>query len=196
MDVDGDDVATDEENGDEEEEEEPNSMEVDGEGPSNSQRKKKPKLKPRKSQMNVENLDADEVDATSKDMEDAEKLRVGIKLHVDGMTFIREINDASDTVAELLGSKKRPEVIEAINFFMCARTHGMTKAQVCARPASFYAYFDLTCIRWVSRKCCILFGRKRLKTQTKRYALPLSTATVLSTWIHLSARRAGKQLNA
>ncbi|KIK68647.1 hypothetical protein GYMLUDRAFT_54247 [Collybiopsis luxurians FD-317 M1] len=124
MDVDDEDEeTTDEEEDDNEEddneEEDNDSMAVDDEGqPSSS------KPKPRKSQINLEAFNDDDAVKKLTSM-DTERLRLQKKYYSDALLFIRQIDDALGVLEQMLGSKNKSEVLEAIEFFKVAHDYGL-----------------------------------------------------------------------
>ncbi|KAJ7844392.1 non-SMC mitotic condensation complex subunit 1-domain-containing protein [Mycena olivaceomarginata] len=135
MDVDGDGGGdTDvEEDGDEEDEEEedPSAMSVDPEdGEEQTPKKKKrkaPKLKPRKSQIAVDMTD-EQVALETLETNQLLHLRLRKKYYAEALNFIRQIEGTMDIMENLLGSKNKPEVLEAIEFFRVAHEYKFTKA--------------------------------------------------------------------
>jgi len=140
MDVDDDEVSTDEEkdeeekhdNDEEDEEDEDQSMEVDGEEPQSpkpKKMKKRVKLKPRKSQINVVQMDAEAAVAAFEGQK-AAQLRLKKKFFVEALNFIRQLESASPTVMNLLGSMNKSEALEAISFFEFAHQYQLIGAEV------------------------------------------------------------------
>ncbi|KAJ8082013.1 condensin complex non-SMC subunit Cnd1 [Marasmius tenuissimus] len=142
MDVDEDAVPTDEEKDDEEErddddeeeeeeEDDDSSMEVDGEEPQSpkpKKTKKRAKLKPRKSQINVVQMDAEAAVAAFEGQK-AAQLRLKKKFFIEALNFIRQLEGASPTVMNLLGSTNKSEVLEAIRFFEKAHEYHLAGAE-------------------------------------------------------------------
>ncbi|KAL0578388.1 condensin complex non-SMC subunit Cnd1 [Marasmius crinis-equi] len=139
MDVDGEDVPTDEEkeedpptdDEDEGEQDGDDSMAVDGEEPTSpkpKKAKKKPKLKPRKSQINVVAMDAEAAIAALEGSK-ATQLRLKKKFFVEALKFIRYLEGSIDTLVALLGSTSKGEVLEAIRFFEVAHRYELTRAE-------------------------------------------------------------------
>ncbi|KAJ4490288.1 non-SMC mitotic condensation complex subunit 1-domain-containing protein [Lentinula aciculospora] len=125
MEVDEDEEPTNEEDEDEEDEEDV-SMVVDEEGqPSGSA--EKTKLKPRKSQLNLEAFNDDEAIRRLTSV-DTEKLRLQKKYYADGLDFIRQMEDAIVLLEQMLGSKNKAEVLEAMEFFRVAHEYRLTSA--------------------------------------------------------------------
>ncbi|KAF5389534.1 hypothetical protein D9757_004200 [Collybiopsis confluens] len=113
MDVDNEDgEATDQED----EDEEGDSMDVDNEGQPATTRSK---LKPRKSQINLEAFNDDEAVRKLTSVE-TDQLRIQKKKLSDGLYFIQQIEDALGLLEQMLGSKNKSEVLEAIEFFRVA----------------------------------------------------------------------------
>ncbi|KAJ7650604.1 non-SMC mitotic condensation complex subunit 1-domain-containing protein [Roridomyces roridus] len=130
MDVDGGD--TDKEEDPEEEEEEDDSMAVDSDGegiPKKKSKKKRPaKLKPRKSQIAVD-MTTEKVALDALETNTLLHLRLKKKYYVEALNFIRQIEGTMDTIERLLGSKSKPEVLEAIEFFRVAHDYKFPDAE-------------------------------------------------------------------
>ncbi|KAJ7914853.1 non-SMC mitotic condensation complex subunit 1-domain-containing protein [Mycena leptocephala] len=141
MDVDGEEEDggdTDvEEEGDadeeEEEEEDPSAMSVDPEGGEEQTPKKKkkkaPKLKPRKSQIAVD-MTSEQVALETLETNQLLHLRLRKKYYAEALNFIRQIEGTMEIMEKLLGSKNKPEVLEAIEFFRVAHEYKFVKADV------------------------------------------------------------------
>ncbi|KAJ6460387.1 non-SMC mitotic condensation complex subunit 1-domain-containing protein [Mycena vitilis] len=125
----------DEEEGEEEEEEEqdedPSAMSIDADGeeqtPKKKKKKKAPKLQPRKSQMAVDMTD-EQVALETLETNQLLHLRLRKKYYAEALNFIRQIEDTMDIMEKLLGSKNKPEVLEAIEFFRVAHEYKFAKA--------------------------------------------------------------------
>ncbi|KAJ3798640.1 non-SMC mitotic condensation complex subunit 1-domain-containing protein [Lentinula aff. detonsa] len=114
---------------DEEDEEtdEDSSMAVDEEGqPSGSA--KGNSLKPRKSQINLEAFNDDEAIQKLTSAE-TEKLRLQKKYYADGLDFIRQMEGAILLLEQMLGSKNKAEVLEAMEFFRVAHEYQLSTAE-------------------------------------------------------------------
>ncbi|KAM6490435.1 hypothetical protein JOM56_014108 [Amanita muscaria] len=57
-------------------------------------------------------------------------LRLRKKYYAEALNFIRQIEAAMDTVAQLLGSTNKPEVLESMRFFQTAQVYDFENAQV------------------------------------------------------------------
>jgi condensin complex subunit 1 len=132
MDVDEDaedqedeDEDEDEEGGDTEQEDE--TMSVDGDG-TGSQR---PPLRPRQSIIDVNALAEEQVAVASLQDQEYMRKKLARKYFREGIYFIELVEAAMDTIEKLLGSKSKPEVLEAIDFFRIAHTYHFGEAQVC-----------------------------------------------------------------
>ncbi|KAJ7756752.1 non-SMC mitotic condensation complex subunit 1-domain-containing protein [Mycena maculata] len=117
---------------DEEEEEDPSAMAVDGEGEEQEKtpkkkKKKAPKLKPRKSQIAVDMTD-EQVALETLETNQLLHLRLRKKYYAEALNFIRQIEGTMDTMEKLLGSKSKPEVLEAIEFFRVAHEYQFARA--------------------------------------------------------------------
>ena len=134
-----DDMDVDEENANErqtDEEEEGNETEDamdedDEENSGNRSRKKKSKVQPRKSQLDVVALSNEQAALAALEGTQVLHLRLRKKYYAEALNFIRQIIGAMDTMAKLLGSTNKPEVVEAIEFFRRAHEYQFDDAQVC-----------------------------------------------------------------
>ncbi|KAJ6577303.1 non-SMC mitotic condensation complex subunit 1-domain-containing protein [Mycena capillaripes] len=138
MDVDGEereggDTDVEEERDDEEEddeEEDPSAMSVDADGEEQTPKKKKkkaPKLQPRKSQIAVDMTD-EQVALETLETNQLLHLRLRKKYYAEALNFIRQIEGTMEIMEKLLGSKNKPEVLEAIEFFRVAHEYKFAKA--------------------------------------------------------------------
>jgi condensin complex subunit 1 len=146
MDVDGDgggDTEVEEGGDEEDDEEDPSAMSVDPEdGEEQTPKKKKrkaPKLKPRKSQIAVDMTD-EQVALETLETNQLLHLRLRKKYYAEALNFIRQIEGTMDIMENLLGSKNKPEVLEAIEFFRVAHEYKFTKADV-----SFFTFCSWVC---------------------------------------------------
>ncbi|CAK5268587.1 unnamed protein product, partial [Mycena citricolor] len=94
------------------------AMSVDGEDRP-TPKKKRPKLKPRKSQMTVDMTSEKAALEHLQTLQLIEK-RLDKRYHAEGLVFIRCLGDAVERIEVLLGSKNRAEVLEAIEFLRIA----------------------------------------------------------------------------
>ncbi|KAJ7211815.1 non-SMC mitotic condensation complex subunit 1-domain-containing protein [Mycena haematopus] len=134
MDVDGGETDVEEDGGDEDEDEEeeddPSAMAVDGSQPPQQKKPKKPrKLAPRKSQIAVDMTD-EQVALETLETNQLLHLRLRKKYYAEALNFIRQIEGTMDTMEKLLGSKNKPEVLEAIEFFRVAHEYKFSQAEV------------------------------------------------------------------
>ncbi|KAK0449831.1 non-SMC mitotic condensation complex subunit 1-domain-containing protein [Desarmillaria tabescens] len=132
----GDDEMDVEEDGDENESDaNDDAMSVDGEEgePQSRPRKKgkskkaskKTKRKPRQSQLNPDALEA----LRLMDEQEVKELRLTKKYYIEGMDFMRHIEEAMVVLCQLLGSTNKPEALEAIGFFQVAYQYKMRNAE-------------------------------------------------------------------
>lgn len=87
---------------------------------------KKPKRKPRQSQLNPDALEA----LRLMDEQEVKELRLTKKYYIEGMDFMRHIEEAMVVLCQLLGSTNKPEALEAIGFFQVAHQYKMRNAEV------------------------------------------------------------------
>ncbi|KAG7448874.1 uncharacterized protein BT62DRAFT_986013 [Guyanagaster necrorhizus] len=86
---------------------------------------KEPHRKPRQSQLNPDALEA----LRLMDEKEVKELRLTKKYYIEGMDFMRHIEDAMVVLCQLLGSTNKPEALEAIGFFQVAHQYKMRNAQ-------------------------------------------------------------------
>lgn len=136
MDVDGEaDELEDNDEGNDEgndtEEGEP-PMSVDGEenDASKEKSKKRSKLGPRKSQLDVAALSSEQEALAALQTDEILHLRLRKKYCVEALNFIRQIEGAMETMCNLLGSTNKPEVLEAMEFFRVAHEYKFSTAMV------------------------------------------------------------------
>lgn len=127
MDVDEDEEET--EKTDNEDEPAADAMSVDGANDDQPKKKKGKKLKPRKSQIDVTALSAEQA-ALMLDGNKIESLKLHKKYYVEALTFIRQIEGCMDMMGQLLGSTSKAEVLEAMEFFRIASEYKFDSAQV------------------------------------------------------------------
>ncbi|KAH7878618.1 non-SMC mitotic condensation complex subunit 1-domain-containing protein [Lentinula edodes] len=127
MEVDDEDEEPTDDEDENEDEGENTSMAVDEEGQLPSSTKKN-KLKPRKSQLNLEAFNDDEAIRKLTSV-DTEKLRLQKKYFADGLEFIRQMEGAIVLLVQMLGSKSKAEVLEAMEFFRVAHEYQLSTAE-------------------------------------------------------------------
>jgi condensin complex subunit 1 len=132
MDVDGE--AGEEEGGSEEEggdteTEEQGDMSVDEDNEEGSSSRKQ-KLKPRKSQININAITEEQQTLAEYDEKQLAFLKIRKRYCKDAINFIHQVECAMDVVVKLLGSKSKAEVLEAIDFFKTTHYFEMNGAQV------------------------------------------------------------------
>lgn len=139
---DDDSMDVDEESGDdaggdtEEDEPEMSVDEDEGSEATPKKPKKASKLKPRKSQLNVEALTQERAILATYDEHEITTLRLQKKYYSDALNFIGEIEAAMDPMCKLLGSTSKPEVLEVMEFFRVAHEYEFESAKV--RLFSFF----------------------------------------------------------
>ncbi|KAF7983455.1 hypothetical protein HWV62_21732 [Athelia sp. TMB] len=126
MDVDEDD--------DEEDDEDEEMKSEDGEPrtpkPKKSKKAKKSKLKPRKSELNMEALTNEQAALAALESNQLLHLRLRKKYYAEGLNFIRHIENAMDIMGQLLGSTNKAEVLEAMEFFRVAWEYQFDSAEI------------------------------------------------------------------
>ena len=125
-----------EDEGNETEEDQP-SMSVDEDGnetsPKQKSRKKRSRLGPRKSQLDVAALSNEQEALAALESNEILHLRLRKKYYVEALNFIRQIEGAMETMCNLLGSTNKPEVLESMEFFRVAYEYKFESALV--RPS-------------------------------------------------------------
>ena len=118
-------------------EDEPAQMSVDedeseDEGESSSRRKKKSqKLKPRKSQLDINaTLESSQAALAHYSSQEITQRRLQKKFCRDALTFIDEVERAMEPMMKLLGSTNKAEVLEVMDFFRVACEYGFESAKV------------------------------------------------------------------
>ncbi|KAG6852317.1 hypothetical protein C0991_000953 [Blastosporella zonata] len=133
MDVDGEEVDGEEEDkGGDTEEDEP-SMVVDGEDDESrtpKKAKKRSKLGPRKSQLNVAALSSEQEALAALEGDKILQLRLKKKYYAEALNFIRQIEGSMEIMGELLGSTHKSEVLEAIDFFRVSHEYHFESAKI------------------------------------------------------------------
>lgn len=122
----------DEAGGDTEEDE--MSVDEDDENatPRKSKSKKKAsKLKPRKSQIDIEALSKEQEVLATYDEQEIATLRLQKKYYTEGLTFIDQVESAMEPMCKLLGSTSKAEVLEVMDFFRIAHEYQFESAKVC-----------------------------------------------------------------
>lgn len=136
VDEDGEGGATAE--SDDSEEDDEDSMSVDGDSQQTPKEKKKTKgskLKPRKSQLDMNALTQEQAALAALEADEHLRLRLKKKYYAEALTFIRQIENSMETLMKLLGSTNKAEVLETMEFFRVAYEYELEGAKVsCFRP--------------------------------------------------------------
>ncbi|KIM35665.1 hypothetical protein M413DRAFT_449620 [Hebeloma cylindrosporum] len=114
------------------EEDEPGKMSVDEDERDDStpkKSKKASKLKPRKSQLNLEALTQEQAIVAAYDEHEITGMRFMKKYCLDALSFIQGIEAAMDPMCKLLGSTSKPEVLEVMEFFRVAHEYEFESAK-------------------------------------------------------------------
>jgi condensin complex subunit 1 len=119
MDVDNDDGIAETED----------SMSVDSEG-NPPEETKKSKLKPRKSQLNMEALTQEQAAVAALEADEILRLRLKKKYYAEALSFIRLIENSMELMVQLLGSTNKAEVLETMEFFRLAHRYEMEGTKV------------------------------------------------------------------
>ncbi|KAF8155920.1 non-SMC mitotic condensation complex subunit 1-domain-containing protein [Crassisporium funariophilum] len=138
MAVDGEDEEEEEEDEEDEEggdteEDEPSQMTIDEDDsenatPNKTKKEKGPKLKPRKSQLDITALSAEQRVLATYDTQHLTNLKLRRKYYADALTFIAEIESAMEAMGKLLGSTSKGEVLEVMEFFRVAHEYQFESA--------------------------------------------------------------------
>jgi condensin complex subunit 1 len=122
-------AETEEDNDEATDEDEDDSMSVDSEG--NPRKKaKKYKLKPRKSQLNMEALTQEQAAVAALEADEILRLRLKRKYYAEGLSFIRLIENSMEVLVQLLGSTNKAEVLETMEFFRIAHGYELEGTKV------------------------------------------------------------------
>ncbi|KAK2461131.1 hypothetical protein APHAL10511_006658 [Amanita phalloides] len=102
-----------------------------GESPSRKSKKKtkKSKVQRRKSQLDVVAVSNEQAALAAMEGTQLLHLRLRKKYYAEALNFIRQIEGAMDTMAQLLGSTNKPEVLEAMEFFRVAHEYQFESAR-------------------------------------------------------------------
>ena len=92
---------------------------------------KKKKRKPRKSQLDLSALTDEQVALAALQSSQILHLKLRKRYYAEALSFIRQIEGAMENIGSLLGSKNKPEVLEAIEFFRVAYEYQFSGAEVC-----------------------------------------------------------------
>ncbi|KAG6844081.1 hypothetical protein H0H87_009907 [Tephrocybe sp. NHM501043] len=115
------------------EEDEP-SMDVDGEDDEQAtprkKSKKRSKLGPRKSQLDMSALSNEQAALASLETNEMKLLDLRRRYYAEALNFIRLIENCMDPIGELLGSTHKAEVLEAIDFFRVAHEYHFESAKI------------------------------------------------------------------
>lgn len=112
------------------------NMSVDGdtaETPAANKKKSKKsknKGKPRQSQVDLAALSTEQAAVAALDHKEVILLTMQKKYCAEALDFIRQIRTAMETMAQLLGSTHKPEVLEAMEFFRVAHEYRLEEAKV------------------------------------------------------------------
>jgi condensin complex subunit 1 len=158
MDVDGEkeEEEHDEEDGDTEEDEPSMSVDGDGDEATPKKSKRRSKLAPRKSQLDVAALSSEQEALAALEGDKLLQLRLRKKYYAEALNFIRQIEGAMGIMGDLLGSTHKPEVLEAIEFFRVSYEYHFESAKVREHPFFHFEIVPYTEARRLeSRRCCI-----------------------------------------
>ena len=138
----------------EEEEAEEESGDDDDPQPKKAKKSSPTKKKPRKSD-GIDLAAASQSDKLATvDGDTLNRLRLTKQYYADAIGFISQLDRAMSLIADLIASKVKSEVLEAMEFFKVAYEYKIEAADV----RLFFVRFDslLTCRHsWESRGCCI-----------------------------------------
>lgn len=110
--------------------EEQGDMSIDEDGDGEEARPRKQKLKPRKSQINVDAIREEQQVLANLDQRALAELKFTKNWAKNAINFIHQIDGAMEVIVKLLGSKSKAEVLEAIDFFKTVHDFEMSGAQV------------------------------------------------------------------
>ena len=180
MEVDGDTEQEDDEaeaSDDEEDDGNGNdTMSIDG-TPVPKKVKKKAKLAPRKSQLNLEALTQEQNALASLDMKHVDALRAQAKYCKDAIIFIDTVESAMDLMCRLLGSSNKSEVLEVMEFLRVASEYDFFTAKVPFFPTFERTGADAKYRRGL-RRCCISSGPKRTPTTRQPHQRTRTTSRI------------------
>ncbi len=130
------------------EEDEPAQMSVDedenedeDEDSSRKKKKKSQKLRPRKSQLDINaTLESSQAALAHYSSQEITQRRLQKKFCRDALTFIDEVERAMEPMMKLLGSTNKAEVLEVMDFFRVACEYGFESAKVSV-VVVFFCFF-------------------------------------------------------
>lgn len=71
----------------------------------------------------------------AENSEEIQRLQLTRRYYAEAIRFIETVHDASALVCQLLGSKNKSEIIEAMDFFKVADAHKIETAKVCPQSS-------------------------------------------------------------
>lgn len=94
--------------------------------------------------------------------EKMQQLTLMKKFHTDAIKFIQQIHSAVPIICQLLSSKSKQEVLEAMDFLVTAYEYKVKSASVSGRTHKLCKFTSVqySITRKVSEKCYISFGQK------------------------------------
>ena len=103
-----------------------------------SQRAKKKKKKTRQSEaVDISALTNEQAVLAALESSHILHLKLRKRYYAEGLSFIRQIEGAMEIIGQLLGSKNKPEVLEAIEFFRVVQEYQFSTAEVGAPHPHF-----------------------------------------------------------
>jgi len=115
-----------EEDEDEEEGQEDEDVDMENDGTPVKVKKEKKEKKPRKSQLNIAAIEAEQ---STLDPQAIVTLRLTKKYYTDALRFINQIETAIPTLCQLLVSTNKSEVLESMRFFRTAYEYDIASAE-------------------------------------------------------------------
>lgn len=98
--------------------------------PRKPKKAKKPKLKARKSELNVAALTSEQEALAALSSNQLLHLRLRKKYYAEALAFIRNVEKAMETMVLLLGATNKTEVLETMEFFRVAYEYQLDSADV------------------------------------------------------------------
>jgi hypothetical protein len=102
---------------------------ADGDASSSKPKGKKHK-KRRKSELDMAALGDEQAAVAALESTELMKLRLTKKYCAEALNFVKQLDGAMSTLSDLLGSKSKPEVLEAIEFFRVAHEYKLEGSDV------------------------------------------------------------------
>lgn len=99
----------------------------------------------RKSELDMAALTDEQAALAALESNQLLHLRLRKRYYSEALNFIRQVEDASTTTLQLLGSTHKPEVLESMEFFRVAHEYQLDSAQVSLEALFFLVIPGISC---------------------------------------------------